>query len=65
MKTFAELIVELTVVKRGPIKHHMTATQKMKKKKLEKKKKNIQQYLPYAQQIENITKVKIFQVKNT
>lgn len=42
MKTFAELMVELTVVKRGPIKHHMTATQKMKKKKLEKKKKNIQ-----------------------
>ena len=42
MKTFAELMVELTVVKRGPIKHHMTATDKMKKKKLAVKKQSIQ-----------------------
>ena len=42
MKTFTELVAELKIVKRGPIKKHMTATQKMQRKKLAVKKQSIQ-----------------------
>jgi hypothetical protein len=34
MITFTELVAELKIVKRGPIKKHMTATQKIERKKL-------------------------------
>ena len=42
MKTFTELVAELKIVKRGPIKKHMTADEKMKRKKLALKKQTIQ-----------------------
>ena len=42
MKTFTELVAELKIVKRGPIRKHMTADQKMKRKKLAVKKQSIQ-----------------------
>ena len=42
MKTFTELVAELKIVKRGPPKKHMTATQKMQRKKLAVKKQSIQ-----------------------
>ena len=42
MKTFTELVAELTKVVRGPIRKHMTATQKMQRKKLAVKKQSIQ-----------------------
>ena len=42
MKTFTELVAELTKVVRGPIKKHMTATQKMQRKKLAVKKQSVQ-----------------------
>ena len=42
MKTFTELVAELKIVKRGPIRKHMTATQKMQRKKLAVKKQSVQ-----------------------
>ena len=42
MKTFTELVAELTKVVRGPIRKHMTATQKMQRKKLAVKKQSVQ-----------------------
>ena len=42
MKTFTELVAELKIVTRGPIKKHMTATQKMQRKKLAVQKQSIQ-----------------------
>jgi len=42
MKTFTELMTELIKVVRGPIKKHMTADQKMKRKKLARMKQSVQ-----------------------
>ena len=42
MITFTELVAELKIVKRGPIKKHMTATQKIQRKKLAVKRQSIQ-----------------------